>query len=139
MTLEAGDRQTGGRCLEQDFPDYRRLVRLPAGRRAEVDVPEFTEAVRTGPVRLHEDGGTAHELTVLEVTEDGRVVPVPEGADGPDLVAVNRAFLLDALVSAGGDRLVLEFGAPTAPLVIRRPDDEHSFSLLMLMPVRLTD
>ncbi|MGB9997239.1 MerR family transcriptional regulator [Streptomyces pseudogriseolus] len=137
VTLEAGDRQTGGRCLEQDFPDYRRLVRLPAGRRAEVDVPEFTEAVRTGPVRLHEDGGTAHELTVLEVTEDGRVVPVPEGADGPDLVAVNRAFLLDALASAGGDRLVLEFGAPTAPLVIRRPDDEHSFSLLM--PVRLTD
>ncbi|MEU2370664.1 MerR family transcriptional regulator [Streptomyces pseudogriseolus] len=137
VTLEAGDRQTGGRCLEQDFPDYRRLVRLPAGRRAEVDVAAFTEAVRTGPVRLHEDGGTGYELTVLEVTEDGRAVPVPEGADGQDLVAVNRAFLLDALAAAGGDRLVLEFGAPTAPLVLRRPDDEHTFSLLM--PVRLTD
>ncbi|CAM5668082.1 MerR family transcriptional regulator OS=Streptomyces tendae OX=1932 GN=F3L20_22765 PE=3 SV=1 [Streptomyces tendae] len=74
---------------------------------------------------------------MLEVTEDGRAVPVPEGADGQDLVAVNRAFLLDALAAAGGDRLVLEFGAPTAPLVLRRPDDEHTFSLLM--PVRLTD
>ncbi|WP_121740274.1 DNA polymerase III subunit beta [Streptomyces sp. E1N211] len=137
VTLEAGDRQTGGRCMEQDFPDYRRLVRLPAGRRAEVDVPAFTEAVRTGPVRLHEDGGTKSELTVLEVSEDGRVAPVPEGADGPDLVAVNRAFLLDALAAAADDRLVLEFGAPTTPLAIRGPGDEHTFSLLM--PVRLSD
>ncbi|GHF05911.1 MerR family transcriptional regulator [Streptomyces werraensis] len=137
VTLEAGDRQTGGRCLEQDFPDYRRLVRLPAGRRAEVDVPAFTEAVRTGPVRLHEDGGAKYGLTVLEVSEDGRVAPVPEGADGPDVVAVNRAFLLDALAAAADDRLVLEFGAPTAPLAIRRPHDEHTFSLLM--PVRLSD
>ncbi|MFI9217736.1 DNA polymerase III subunit beta family protein [Streptomyces werraensis] len=137
VTLEAGDRQTGGRCLEQDFPDYRRLVRLPAGRRAEVDVPAFTEAVRTGPVRLHEDGGAKYGLTVLEVSEDGRVGPVPEGSDGPDVVAVNRAFLLDALAAAADDRLVLEFGAPTAPLAIRRPHDEHTFSLLM--PVRLSD
>ncbi|MET8893091.1 MerR family transcriptional regulator [Streptomyces albogriseolus] len=137
VTLEAGDRQTGGRALQQDFPDYRRLVRLPAGRRAEVDVPAFTEAVRTGPVRLHEDGGAKGGLTVLEVSEDGRVAPVPEGADGPDLVAVNRAFLLDALAAAADDRLVLEFGAPTAPLVVRRAGDEHTFSLLM--PVRLAD
>ncbi|MFF5800144.1 DNA polymerase III subunit beta family protein [Streptomyces albogriseolus] len=137
MTLEAGDRQTGGRCLGQDFPDYRRLVRLPAGRRAEVKVAAFTEAVRTGPVRLHEDGGATCELTVLEVSEDGRVAPVPEGADGPDLVAVNRAFLLDALAAAADDRLVLEFGAPTAPLVIRGAGDERTFSLLM--PVRLSD
>lgn len=33
------------------------------------------------------------------------------------------------------DRLVLELGAPTTPIAIRRPDDEHTFSLLM--PVRL--
>ncbi len=81
VTLEAGDRQTGGRCLDQDFPDYRRLVRLPAGRRAEVDVPALTEAVRTGPVRLHEDEADAvsRELTVLEVSDDGRVGPVAEG------------------------------------------------------------
>ncbi|PNV35759.1 DNA polymerase III subunit beta [Streptomyces sp. DH-12] len=138
VTLEAGDRQTGGRCLEQDFPDYRRLVRLPAGRRAEVDVPAFTEAVRSGPVRPYEDGGDARcELTVLAVSGDGEVAPAPEGADAPDLVAVNRAFLLDALAAAAGDRLVLEFGAPTAPLAIRRPEDEHTFSLLM--PVRPAD
>ncbi|WP_030214565.1 MerR family transcriptional regulator [Streptomyces sp. NRRL WC-3626] len=136
MSLETGDRQTAGQCLGHDFPDYRRLVRLPAGRRAAVDVPAFREAVRTGPVRTHEDPDTgSHELTVLRVPEDGSVAVAGEGADGPDLVAVNRAFLLDALAAGADDRLVLELGDPTAPLAIRRPDDEHTFSILM--PVRL--
>ncbi|WP_193511332.1 MerR family transcriptional regulator [Streptomyces griseoloalbus] len=138
VTLEAGDRQTAGQCLGHDFPDYRRLVRLPAGRRALVDVPAFREAVRTGPVRageVREQDGVSCDLSVLQVSDDGSVALVGDGADGRDLVAVNRAFLLDALAAGAGDRLVLEFGAPTAPLAVRRPDDEHTFSLLM--PVRL--
>ncbi|MEV7785266.1 MerR family transcriptional regulator [Streptomyces sp. NPDC088106] len=133
VTLEAGDRQTAGRCLGHDFPDYRRLVRLPAGRRALVDVPAFLEAVRTGPVREQEGG--LGELSVLEVSDDGSVAVTGDGAAGRDFVAVNRAFLLEALTAGARDRLVLEFGAPTAPLAVRRPDDEHTFSLLM--PVRL--
>ncbi|MDQ0846489.1 hypothetical protein QFZ68_006169 [Streptomyces sp. V1I6] len=28
VTLETGDRQVAGQCLDHDFPDYRRLVRL---------------------------------------------------------------------------------------------------------------
>ncbi|MET7295106.1 MerR family transcriptional regulator [Streptomyces griseoloalbus] len=138
VTLEAGDRQTAGQCLGHDFPDYRRLVRLPAGRRALVDVPAFREAVRTGPVRageVREQDGVSCDLSVLEVSDDGSVALAGDGADGRDLVAVNRAFLLDALAAGGGERLVLEFGAPTAPLAVRRPEDEHTFSLLM--PVRL--
>ncbi|WP_149550390.1 MerR family transcriptional regulator [Streptomyces marokkonensis] len=136
VTLEAGNRQTAGQCLGQGFPDYRRLVRLPEGRRAVVDVPAFVEAVRTGPVRANEDrDAVCRDLTVLEVSDDGSVTLAGDRADGPDLVAVGRAFLLDALAAGSGDRLVLEFGAPTAPLAIRRPDDPHTFSLLM--PVRL--
>lgn len=140
VTLEAGDRQTAGQSLGHDFPDYRRLVRLPVGRRAVVDVPAFREAVRTGPVRAgaaREEGGTSCDLSVLEVAEDGSVTLAGDDADGRDLVAVNRAFLLDALAAGAGDRLILEFGAPTAPLAIRRPGDSHTFSLLM--PVRLEE
>ncbi|GAA3501631.1 MerR family DNA-binding transcriptional regulator [Streptomyces prasinosporus] len=137
VTLEAGDRQTGGRCLGQDFPDYRRLVRLPAGRRVLVEVPAFREAVLAGPVRTGEvrADGASRDLSVLRVTDDGPPVLAGEGDDDRDLVAVNRAFLLDALTAGGRDRLVLEIGDPTAPLAIRRPDDEDAFSLLM--PVRL--
>ncbi|MEZ3180376.1 MerR family transcriptional regulator [Streptomyces pimonensis] len=137
VTLETGERQAAGQCLDHDFPDYRRLVRLPAGRRVVVDAPAFREAVRTGPVRAGGEGGTSAGLSVLEVTEDGSVALVGDGCDGRDPVAVNRAFLLDALAAGGDDRLILEFGAPTTPLAIRRPDDAHTFSLLM--PVRLEE
>ncbi|MBB4899824.1 DNA polymerase III subunit beta family protein [Streptomyces griseomycini] len=140
VALEAGDRRAAGRCLGQDFPDYRRLVRLPAGRRVLVEVPVFREAVLAGPVRAGEvrtEDGVPCDLSVLKVADGGSPVLAEEGDDGQDLVAVNRAFLLDALAAGGRDRLVLEIGAPTAPLAIRRPDDEDAFSLLM--PVRLED
>ncbi|MET8080438.1 MerR family transcriptional regulator [Streptomyces sp. NPDC005303] len=135
VSLEAGDRQTAGRCLDHDFPDYRRLLPQAADHRVLVEVAEFREALETGPVRADETG--AHDLSLLRV-EDGTVTPCPDGDAGdPHLVAVNREFLLDALTAGARDRLVLEFTAPTAPIVIRRPDEESGFS--MLMPVRLED
>ncbi|WP_327416931.1 DNA polymerase III subunit beta family protein [Streptomyces sp. NBC_01233] len=141
VTLEAGDRQTAGQCVDHDFPDYRRLVRLPAGRRALVDVAAFREALETGPVRAgeaREHDGVSCDLSVLKVTDDGVVTVCEDGDDDRHRVALNREFLLHALAAAGArDRLVLEFGTPTAPLAIRRTDTEDTFSLLM--PVRLED
>ncbi|MET9410012.1 MerR family transcriptional regulator [Streptomyces sp. NPDC002935] len=138
VTLETGDRQAAGQCLDHDFPDYRRLVHVPAGRRALVDVATFRKAVETGPVRTSDVRGqddTSADLSVLKVTADGTVTLCEDGGDDQNHVAVNRAFLLHALAAGARDRLVLELGAPTAPIAIRRPDDEHTFSLLM--PVRL--
>ncbi|MGW0824942.1 DNA polymerase III subunit beta family protein [Streptomyces sp. NPDC002845] len=140
VTLETGDRgrQAAGQCLDHDFPDYRRLVHLPAGRRALVDVPAFREAVKTGPVRASEAGkpdDVSCDLSVLKVTDDGKVTICEDGDDDQNHVAVNREFLLHALAAGARDQLILEFGAPTAPLAIRRPDTEDTFSILM--PVRL--
>ncbi|WP_374774315.1 MerR family transcriptional regulator [Streptomyces sp. NBC_01310] len=145
VTLEAGDRRTAGPCLDHEFPDYRRLVSLPAGRRVLVDVPALREAVETGPVRADGRGpeGVVHDVSVLKVTDDGTVSVrgdgdedgEEDGAGGGD-IAVNRTFLLQALAAGARDRLVLELGAPTAPLAVRRPEDD-AFSLLM--PVRLED
>ncbi|MDK0521526.1 MerR family transcriptional regulator [Streptomyces sp. ML-6] len=139
VTLEAGDRQVAGQCLDHGFPDYRRLVRLPAGRRVTVDVPAFRRAVENGPVRTdpgHEQDGPRGALTLLAPADDGTVA-VHGDADGhrDGLVALNREFLLHALAAGARDRLVLELGAPTAPVAIRRTDSEDTFSLLM--PVRL--
>lgn len=141
VALETGDREAAGQCPGHDFPDYRRLVRLPAGRRVVVDVPAFREALETGPVRageVREQDGASCELSVLKVAADGAVALCEDGDDGQDHVAVNRAFLLEALAAGDRDRLVLELGAPTAPVAIRRTDTEDTedtFSLLM--PVRL--
>jgi DNA polymerase III sliding clamp (beta) subunit (PCNA family) len=140
VTLETGDRgrQAAGQCLDHDFPDYRRLVRLPAGRRALVDVPAFRKAVETGPVRaseVREPDDVSCDLSVLKVTADGTVTVCEDGDDDQNHVAVNREFLLHALAAGARDQLILEFGAPTTPLAIRRPDTEDTFSILM--PVRL--
>ncbi|WP_333778034.1 DNA polymerase III subunit beta family protein [Streptomyces sp. IBSBF 3136] len=135
VTLDVGDRQAAGRCLDHDFPDYRRLLPRTAGRRAVVEVAAFRKALETGPVRSGEAG--APDLSVLKVDDGGTVALCADGDADPDRVAVNRGFLLDALVAGGRDRLVLELSAPTVPIAIRRPDDEGTFSILM--PVRLED
>ncbi|MET9661781.1 MerR family transcriptional regulator [Streptomyces sp. NPDC006510] len=138
VALDTGGRQAAGQCHDQDFPDYRRLVRLPAGRRALVDVPAFREAVETGPVRaseVREQDGVSCDLIVLKVAADGVVTVCEDGDDDQDHVAVNREFLLHALAAGARNQLVLEFGAPTAPLAIRRTDTEDTYSILM--PVRL--
>jgi DNA-binding transcriptional MerR regulator len=140
VSLESGDRQAAGQFLDHDFPDYRRLVQLPEGRRALVDTAAFREMLRTGPVRVseaREQDGESYEVSVLRAGDGGTVTVCEEGDDDGSDVGVNREFLLDALAAGARDELILELGAPTAPLAIRRPDDEHAFSLLM--PVRLED
>ncbi|MGW0965076.1 DNA polymerase III subunit beta family protein [Streptomyces sp. NPDC002516] len=138
VTLESGAGRTSGPCLDHEFPDHRRLVHTPEGHRAPVDTAAFREAVVTGPVVQGEasgPGGTAADLTLLKVADDGTVVLGDDRGSDRNQVAVNREYLLHALDAGARDRLVLELGAPTTPIAIRRPDDEHTFSLLM--PVRL--
>jgi DNA polymerase III sliding clamp (beta) subunit (PCNA family) len=138
VTLETGARQAAGQCLDHDFPDYRRLVRLPAGTRALVDVTAFREAVETGPVRtaeVPEPGAGPCNLSVLKMVGDGTVAVCADSDDDPDSVAVNRDFLLHALAAGARDELILEFGSSTAPVAIRRTDTKDTFSILM--PVRL--
>ncbi|WP_371676374.1 MerR family transcriptional regulator [Streptomyces sp. NBC_01276] len=135
VTLEAGDREAAGQCLDHDFPDYRRLLPAAGGRRALVEVAAFRKALETGPVRVAEAG--APDLSVLRVEGGGVVTLCADSDDDPNRVAVNREFLLNALAAGARDRLLLELGAPTAPIAIRRPDDEGTFSILM--PVRLED
>jgi DNA polymerase III sliding clamp (beta) subunit (PCNA family) len=138
VVLETGDRQAAGQCLDHDFPDYRRLVGLPTGRRALVDVAAFREAIETGPVRaseVREPDGVSCDLSVLKMAADGVVTVCEDGDNDPDQVAVNREFLLQALTAGARDQLILEFGAPATPLAIRRTDTEDTFSILM--PVRL--
>ncbi|MFD5813426.1 MerR family transcriptional regulator [Streptomyces sp. NPDC127038] len=138
VTLESGAGRTAGPCLGHDFPDHRRLVDAPDGRLAPVHTESFREAVRTGPVVQGDTsgpGGTAADLTLLKVTDEGGVTLGDDRWGDQNQVAVNRAYLLDALDAGARERLVLEIGVATAPIAIRRPDDEHTFSLLM--PVRL--
>ncbi|MEU6841422.1 MerR family transcriptional regulator [Streptomyces sp. NPDC046716] len=140
VTLEADGGQTAGHCPDQGFPDYRRLLPAVAERHAVVEVAAFRAALESGPVRASEAG----DVSVLGPADGGSTVTLCGEDDGPGgedtgRVAVNRAFLLDALTAGARERLVLEFGAPTAPIAIRRPGAEAEDAFSMLMPVRIDD
>ncbi|MFF0213366.1 DNA polymerase III subunit beta family protein [Streptomyces vinaceus] len=128
VELETRGGRVAGQSLGEDFPDYRRLTRLPEGRRLALDVPALRRAL----------GAQETEVCVL-VLADEVTVGDEDGAGGRlgdrvgDRVGVNPAFLLDAL--AAGEELLLEYIGPKAPLVLLRPDVEDVFSLLM--PVSL--
>ena len=140
ITLELEGSQVSGQRLDFDFPDYRRLTRLPSGRRFPVDVPALRAQLLAGASlsQQREADGGVFELSLLSVAEDGSlsVVTRAEAASGT-VVGVNRDFLLEALSVGGGDQLVLELGGPISPLAIRLPEPDTAFSLLM--PVRLTE
>ena len=142
VTVSVAGRTVTAAPLPYDFPDYRRLLRghvtgAPAHRVA-VDVFALRKELTAdgAPVLVREHEGVRAEVTVLGLDERGglRVLAGDEQADGVR-IGVNREYLLDALDAGDRGQLVLELDGPIAPLAVRRPDDEHAFSILM--PVRL--
>lgn len=115
VTLETDGGQAAGPVLGHGFPDHHR-PRPPAGRSpGPVGTAAFRQALETGPVPLggtRDKGGEHHGLSALRVTDDGSVFVCGDTDDATDDVAVNRAFLLDALAAGARERLVLELGAP---------------------------
>ncbi|MGW6980106.1 DNA polymerase III subunit beta family protein [Streptomyces sp. NPDC054932] len=130
VELETRGGRVAGQVLGEEFPDYRRLMRLPEGRRIALDVPALRRAL----------GGQDGERCALVLTD---TVTVADDASDPgsgsgsagDRVGVNPAFLLDAL--AAGDDMLLEYIGPKAPLVLLRAGTEDAVSLLM--PCTLED
>ncbi|MDH6126798.1 MerR family transcriptional regulator [Kitasatospora sp. GP82] len=127
-----------GERIDQDYPDYRRLVRLEPTHRVTVDAAGLRSVLESGATRslVRSQDSAAFELSVLTVAADGSLaVADGDSADGLR-VGVNRDFLLEAVAVGGADQLVLELGGPITPLAIRFPDRADTFSLLM--PVALS-
>ncbi|MGW6917392.1 DNA polymerase III subunit beta family protein [Kitasatospora sp. NPDC054939] len=161
VRVETGGHRIEGAALDHDYPDYRPLVRLEPVHRVDLPAAELRRTVETAATRTLPSGphGTEAEIAVLTVTPDGGLAVADGGAavagvkgiagvkgvDGAAgsagevvQVAVNRDFLLEAVAAgstAPGGQLVLELGGPIAPLAVRTPGREGTFSILM--PVRL--
>ncbi|WP_423833476.1 MerR family transcriptional regulator [Streptomyces manipurensis] len=130
VELETQGRRVAGQVVGEEFPDHRRLTRLPEGRRLTVDVPVLRRALRA------QDGDVCVLVLTdtVEVADDRAAASGPAGGSTGDRVGVNPGYLLDALAGAG-EEMVLEYLGPKAPLVLVHPDVEDVFSLLM--PVAL--
>ncbi|MFJ7592888.1 MerR family transcriptional regulator [Streptomyces sp. NPDC097617] len=125
VELEIQGRRVAGQGLGEEFPDHRRLMRLPEGRRIALDVPALRRAL----------AGQGGERCALVLTDTVTVAAADYAGPG-DRVGVNPGFLLDAL-AVGEEGMLLEYVGPRAPLVLLRPGTEDAFSLLM--PCTLDD
>ncbi|MET7821582.1 MerR family transcriptional regulator [Micromonospora zamorensis] len=144
LRVLVADRTLTGTALPYDFPDYRRLLRKavgerPTARRITVDVATLRAALAdpAAPTVARDDDGTAREVTVLGVDDQGglRLLPAADLDSDALRVGVDGRYLLDALNAAGAPQLVLELDGPISPLALRRPDDADTYSVLM--PIRL--
>ncbi|MFI5987024.1 MerR family transcriptional regulator [Streptomyces sp. NPDC051555] len=123
VELETQGREAAGQGLGEDFPDYRRLTRLPEGRRIPLDVPALRRAL----------ADHAEDVCTLVLTADAVTVGGDDEPTG-ERVGVNPGYLLEALAA---DELLLEYIGPKAPLVVLRPTTEDTDTFSLLMPVSL--
>ncbi|MGW2252162.1 DNA polymerase III subunit beta family protein [Kitasatospora sp. NPDC001660] len=142
VRVETGGHRIEGAALDFDYPDYRVLTRLDPLHRVDVPAADLRGAVESGATRTLPSGphGADCAVTVLTVTADGRLAVAPADtvpAPGELRVAVNRDFLLEALGAGRPEQLVLELGGPIAPLAIRTPGRDGTFSVLM--PIRVPE
>ncbi|MQS13482.1 MerR family transcriptional regulator [Streptomyces kaniharaensis] len=142
VRAETGGHRIEGATVDLDYPDYRALTRLDPQHRIGLPAADLRGAVESGATRTLPSGphGEDCTVTVLALTPDGRLAVAPADADpapGELRVAVNRDFLLDALRVGRPEQLVLELGGPIAPLAIRTPGRDGTFSILM--PVRVPE
>lgn len=138
VSFGVSGREIVGEALPHQFPDYRRLVRLPApSQRVTVSAAELHRQVSQAPTRTmtRDRDGAQYQVSTLVLDRAGALRVGPAEAD-PDALAVgvNREFLLQAL-AVGPGQLTLELDGPIGPLAIRNADTDGSFSILM--PVRL--
>jgi DNA-binding transcriptional MerR regulator len=132
LSARTGGTELTGERIDQDYPDYRRLVRLETTHQTVISAQVLRERLESAGTRTATRGqdGAEFEVSELVVGEDG-TLGVGAGADGGLRVQVNRAFLLEAVNAGAAEQLVLEFGGPIAPLAIRFPERAGTFSLLM--------
>ena len=123
ITVELPGRTVGGRRLDHDFPDYRRILHGSAAHRVDVDVAALRAQLATARTLVVPTGPDGAEETATVLTL------------GPVQIGVNREFLLEALDVGAGGQLVLELDGPITPLALRDPARPGDVS--MLMPIRL--
>ncbi|WP_405018531.1 DNA polymerase III subunit beta [Kitasatospora sp. NBC_00070] len=136
LAVTGVERVVTGERVDQDFPDYRPMLRLEPTRRLAVDAAELRAGLVAGPGRTvtRSQDGVEQLVSVLTVGADGTLGVAGEGGAAEDealRMGVNRDFLLEAITAGRRDQLMLELGSPVAPLAIRYPDREGTFSLLM--------
>lgn len=132
------------RLLDGEFPDYGSV--LPQNHKMQVRIPtaDFNASLRRVLIIARDrtravkfafgDGELAIELHSSGGGEVRETLPVE--IEGENMVVgFNARFLQDVLAVVRGDAVVLEQSSATAPCMVRDPEDDSAF--FVVMPMRL--
>ena len=133
------------RLIDGSFPQYSHVIPRTFSARVVIRTKELLEATERASL-LAGDGSPVirllieKDLLAIKVSsEAGRVYEEVEVEHEGEqmLVAFNARYLSDALKVVGTDKVVLEFGGPLSPAIIKPAGESRYFSLLL--PVRLNE
>lgn len=132
------------RMLDGEFPDYHAVVPTENKHRAMIRCEDLSAALKRVGILVQDRaravrfafGETELEIEVHNVDrgEVREVVPI-ELDGGPIQVGFNARYLGDVLSVLRGERVVLELAHPLAPCLVRDPDADSAF--FVVMPMRL--
>lgn len=132
------------RMLEGEFPDYESVLPTDFKHRIVVRTNEFSSALRRVLIVVQDRSRAvrfdfaADELHVdVQNVDRGEVrESIPTEIEGaPIVVGFNARYLHDVLSVLPGERVQLELAHPLAPCLMRNPDDNGAF--FVVMPMRI--
>jgi len=132
------------RLLDGEFPDYRAVVPTENKHHAMIQRSVISSALRRVGILVQDRARAVRfafsedelEIEVQNVDrgEIRETIPIELKGD-PIQVGFNAKYLGEVLGAQSGERVILELAHPLAPCLVRDPDDESAF--FVVMPMRL--
>jgi DNA polymerase-3 subunit beta len=132
------------RMIDGEFPDYHAVVPTEHKHRATIRKDELASALKRVAILVQDRaravrfgfGASELEIDVQNVDrgEVREVVPI-ELEGEPIQVGFNARYLADVLGVLQGERVTLEQAHPLAPCLVKDPDAQDAF--FVVMPMRL--
>lgn len=150
ICFDMGDTQLFGRILDENYPDYERVIPGDNNKKLTVDAATLVEKVRrasifanpiTHQIRLAMDKDGAR-ISAEDVDGGGKGSnQIKAEYDGDALqIGYNAQLLLSALNNIDTQDVVIAYKGPTTAGVITPSHQlEHENQMMLVMPVRLND
>ncbi|HIT84982.1 MAG TPA: DNA polymerase III subunit beta [Candidatus Ornithomonoglobus intestinigallinarum] len=152
VMFDFGEFQVYTRMLEGEFLKYESIINVINSIEVVCDKSVIMHSLERAQLLISDDNAVHSEnkvpvrfnigynkIDMSCITGKGQVNDTvdAEVKGGELVIGFNCRFLLDALSACDGDRVKIEFSAPTSGCFIRSGEDSDSKYLFMILPVRL--
>ncbi|MBD9621855.1 DNA polymerase III subunit beta [Ensifer sp. ENS06] len=143
IRFEAGNIVIISKLVEGNYPDYRRLSPASHKIRAKINGAELKAAIARVLTVNTEKGNavcfsfdnTSATLTSREGDAGSAEDVVTTACDGEIVVGINGAYLRESIDHLDSDEIELDFNDPASPVLLRKPGETETHTIIMPMRV----